>query len=130
MKFEFLTAVIFTSVLSSPLNAAQLRVDEFGNSTYGVYLDGEELNGQFDMVIVDIRPDASFEFANVEADFIAGNAIVLPGAPHTGMKSYLAGIGWGPTGSAWWVNLSQVKVLSSPPGHLATGSTRGERTCI
>lgn len=66
MKLKFLAAVIFTSVLSSPLNAAQLRVDEFGNSTYGVYLNGEELNGLFDTVIVDIRPDSGFAFANPE----------------------------------------------------------------
>lgn len=68
MRKPILLAMFLGVMTWSATHAARIRVDEFGQDIYSVYLDGEELDGQFDTIIVDIAPDPGFSFANPDED--------------------------------------------------------------
>lgn len=60
MKSISMIGLLVVGFTALPGHSAQLRVDSFGlgqdvgSEVFGIFLDGEELNGQFDTIIVEI----------------------------------------------------------------------------
>lgn len=101
MKLKLFVAPIAIALAFTIANsqAAQIRMECLGTRTYGVFLDGEELNGQFDTLIVDIRPDRGFSFSNLDPNGV-DNRMARPGGdPFTFINAFLgAPIGFGGNG--------------------------------
>lgn len=89
MRNAMVLGTLTSLLICSASHGARVRVDEFGGGVFGVYLDGEELNGLFDTVIVNIRPDDGFAFANIDEDGADGFTPRPAGDPLTYINAFL-----------------------------------------
>lgn len=91
MKKILALSAVFAVFASSDAQAARLRADTFDGDAgvVGIYLDGQELNGQFDTVIVDIRPNIG-SFEEIDEDGVDGITPRPAGDPFTYINPFLS----------------------------------------
>lgn len=74
---------------SSESYGASIRVDEYGNDTYAVFLHGEELNMMFDTIIVDITPHVGSTFVRLSPPFQLNRDATSAGDEYTFLNPFL-----------------------------------------
>jgi len=72
MKTILIMAVGLCAVGGSVANAAHLVITTPSPSVYSIYLNGAADNGNFDTVIFEAKPDAGFQFSNVNSGLASG----------------------------------------------------------
>ena len=125
MLRHVLCALLATVLCDSPARAARLGFAWVGES-WAMFLNGEQLNGQFNAVGVDLRPANPHTFTNIDSGQVAGSPRP-PGDPFTYYNRRLnqdaedGGLGWNILGLT--LTSTQVAFLGGPLGQMIDTSS-------